>query len=297
MPPSRPFAAPLVIFGLAAMLGAAGCSSTSASAPADSGGAPAGDGAPGTSDGAPGDGPGNTGDASPGATPFFRDDFEAGTPGHQPAGWDNFLSYQKNVANPQGDGTLALIDTLHAHGGSHAVHFHGGSSPAMITRPLPAGTNRLYVRAWVYQTRQLGMNPGANHETLLGIRKAAGTANDEVRFGEIKGVIGTNEVPSDNIAPKMAQWGMGPAIAANTWACFEVAFLGDQPQHVLQAWIDGALVHSITAPDQWQNGTMPATWLNGKFVEVIFGWHSFSNATNDVWIDDIALATNRIGCQ
>jgi hypothetical protein len=229
-------------------------------------------------------------------TPFFREDFESGVAGKQPAGWDTFLAWQKNVVNPFFDGTLALVDTLHAHGGHNAVHFHGGGSPAMLTRPLPAGTNKLYVRAWVYQARQLGMNPGANHETLIGIRKSAGSANDEVRFGEIKGVIGTNEVPTDNIAPKFAQWGMGPAFPPNTWACFEVAFLGDQPQHVLNAWINGTLVHSITAPDQWNNGPMPMTWLNGKFVEVMFGWHSFSNITNDVWMDDIALATDRIGC-
>src|ERR1051325_10073525 len=42
------------------------------------------------------------------------------------------------------------------------------------------------VRAYFYMTRQLGMNPGANHETLIGIRKATGSANDEIRFGEIK---------------------------------------------------------------------------------------------------------------
>jgi hypothetical protein len=229
-------------------------------------------------------------------TPFFSEDFESGMAGKQPAGWDTFLAWQKNVVNPFFDGTLALVDTLHAHGGHNAVHFHGGGSPAMLTRPLPAGTNKLYVRAWVFQARQLGMNPGANHETLIGIRKSAGSANDEVRFGEIKGVIGTNEVPTDNIAPKFAQWGMGPAFPPNTWACFEVAFLGGQPQHVLSAWINGTLVHSITAPDQWNNGPMPATWLNGKFVEVMFGWHSFSNITNDVWMDDIALAIERIGC-
>ena len=98
------------------------------------------------------------------------------------------------------------------------------------------------------------------------------------------------------ILSQMAQWGMGPAIAPNQWNCYELAFIGDQPQHLLYAWIDGTLVHSITAPDQWSNGNMPMNWLNGKFVEVIFGWQSFSGATNDVWMDDIALATERIGC-
>jgi hypothetical protein len=213
----------------------------------------------------------------------------------KPAGWDTFVAWTKNGANPQGN-TLALVDTTRAHGGSKSVHFRGGGEPAMITRPLPTGTNRLHVRAWVYLTRQLGMNPGANHETLIGIRRLSGEANDEVRFGEIKGVIGTNEVPSDNISPRMDRWGMGPVVAANRWACIEVAFLADQAQHTLLAWADGVMVHSITAPDQWQNGALPANWMNGKFVEAIFGWHSFSGVNTEVWMDDLALGTDRIGC-
>ena len=32
--------------------------------------------------------------------------------------------------------------------------------------------------------------------------------------GQIKGVIGTNQVPTDNIAPIMAQWYSGPTISA-----------------------------------------------------------------------------------
>ena len=230
-------------------------------------------------------------------TPFLTEDFENGTSGKQPTGWDNFLSYQANITNPQSDGTMAVVDTMHAHSGKNAVHIHGGQNPAMLTRPLPTGTNKLYMRAFFFMTRQLGMGPqSANHETLLGIRKAKGTANDEVRFGEIKGVIGTNEVPSDNIAPKMAEWYKGPVVKANTWACIEVAFLADQPQHALYAWADGTLVHSITAPDQWQNGSMPMNWMDGKFVEFILGWQSFSGATNDVWVDDLVLSTGPIGC-
>jgi hypothetical protein len=167
----------------------------------------------------------------------------------------------------------------------------------MIGRSLALGTNRLFVRAYVFLSRQLGMNPGANHETLIALRKDPSGANDEIRFGEIKGVIGTNEVPTDNISPLMARWGQGPVMAANTWVCVEVAFLGDQPQHVLRAWADGQQVHEVTMGNQWQNGAMPATWLQGKFVQVLFGWHSFSGAEVDLWLDDVVLATERVGCQ
>jgi hypothetical protein len=260
------------------------------------GSAPQGGTAPGGTGGAPG---GSSSGGSGGkATGFLMEDFESGTVGMQPAGWDNFISYQKNGPNPNGT-TLALVDSTRAHGGTKSVKFHGGSNPAMITKPLPANTTRLYVRAWIYITRQLGMNPGANHETLIGIRKTSGNANDEVRFGEIKGVIGTNEVPTDNISPRMDRWGMGPVIPANTWACVEVAFLGDLPTHELRAWHNGTLIHEITSSmnDQWQNGPMPsATWMSGKFNEIILGWQSFSSADVDLWMDDLILSNGPIGC-
>lgn len=227
---------------------------------------------------------------------FLREDFESGTNGQQPTGWDNFISYQKNIKNPADDGTLAVVDSTRARSGTKSLKVHGGSNPAMLTRPLPSGTNKLYVRAHFYMTRQLGMNPGANHETLLGIRKDSGSANNEVRFGEIKGVIGTNEVPTDNISPKMDRWGMGPVVAANQWACIEVAFIADKTPHELSAWVNDELVHSITAVNQWQNGDMMPEWMSGKFVEFIIGWQSFSNATNDLWIDDLVLSTSRINC-
>ena len=241
---------------------------------------------------------GTTGTAGTGgstSTGFFSDNFESGTVGSQPAGWNNFIAYIGNGTNPNGQ-TLALVDTAHAHSGTKSVHFHGGGQPAQLTKTLPSGTNKLYARAWIWFSRQLGMNPGANHETLLGIRKAVGSANDEVRFGEIKGVIGTNEVPTDNISPKMAQWGMGPVVAPGGWRCIEVAFLADQPQHTLTAWADSVMVHSITAPDQWQNGNLPMNWMNGKFVEFIMGWQSFSGIDTDLWIDDVVLSNSPIGC-
>jgi hypothetical protein len=234
------------------------------------------------------------------ATGFLVETFESGTVGQQPAGWDNFIAYIKNGQNPNGT-TLALVDETRAHGGTKSVKFHAGQQPAMIVKALPANTNRLYVRAWVYNSRQLGMVPNANHETLIGIRGTSGSANDEVRFGEIKGVIGTNEVPTDNISPKMDRWGMGPVIPANTWACIEVAFLGDLPTHELRAWHDGTMVHEVTSSgaDQWQNGAMPSmTWMNGKFTEVILGWQSFTGGQADVdlWMDDVILSNSPIGC-
>jgi hypothetical protein len=271
--------------GSTAQAGNGGNAGTSAGAAGESVGGGAGTGAGGT-----GGGP---------ATGFLSEDFEAGTVGMQPAGWDNFIAWNKNGANPSGE-TLALVDMTRAKSGTKSLHVKGGSNPAQITKALPDGTNKLYVRAWFYMSRQLGNHPEgeANHETLIAIRKSSGGANEEVRFGEIKGVIGTNEVPSDNIAPTMDRWHAGPSVSADAWHCIEVAFLGDVMPNQLKAWADGTLVHEITSigTDTWQNGAMPATWLVPNFKEVVIGWHSFSSQSNDMWVDDIVLSDEPIGC-
>ena len=165
----------------------------------------------------------------------------------------------------------------------------------MITRPLPANTNKLYVRVWVWLSGQLGNNPDGNHETLLGIRKNSGQADNEVRFGEIKGALGLNEVPTDALSLKPDLWNKGPSIAKEKWVCLEVAFLGDKPMHEVKAWADGMLVHEVTGSAPW-HAPVPDNFMNGKFVEFMIGWHSFSNRTADVWIDDLALGTERIPC-
>lgn len=145
--------------------------------------------------------------------------------------------------NPQGD-LQAIVDATCPHGGNNSLHVKGGSSPAFLTMPLPTGSNKLYVRGHFNQTRQFGRNPGANYETRLGIRK---DKDNEIRFGEIKGMIGVNEVPSDNITPKMDLSGEGPLVAPNKWVCLEVAFIGDQPQHEVHAWADGVEVIAVTS--------------------------------------------------
>lgn len=211
-----------------------------------------------------------------------------------PSGWDNFIGYVKNGANPQGENLIA-IDTSKKHGGAGSVHFHGGSTPTMLTRPLPANTNKLYVRVWIWVSRQLGNNKDGNHETLFGVRKTSGQADNEVRFGEIKGALGLNEVPSDALSLKPELWNMGPSIPKDQWVCLEAAFLGDKATHEFYAWADGTEVHKVTGPSQW-HAPMPADFLTGKFGEFIIGWHSFSNFTADVWADDLVLSTERVGC-
>lgn len=230
-------------------------------------------------------------------TVLLSEDFESHSAGALPSGYDSFIGWVPNPMNQSG-AEVVVVGTDQKHAGNQALQVKGGANPAQLVWKIPVGHNKLYVRSWVYLAeRQLGSNPGANHETLIALRDSVGNANSEIRFGEIKGVIGTNEVPTDDISPLMDQWGGGPVIEKGKWVCLEVAFLGDKPYHELHAWADGQLVHEVTAADQWQNRTLTAAnWMEGRFVELVFGWHSFSSASNTVWFDDIIVATERVGC-
>ena len=251
---------------------------------------------------------GTGGAAGAGATTFFTDDFESDMMGKQPAGFDNLIAYNFNATNPQGDistptssGSGAVADNTHTHNGSKmAVHFHGASNPAFLELKLASGINHLYSRVWVYSSLQLGNGPSSdNHETLLGITGDPGSVNNQVRFGMIKGAIGTNQSATDDISPLQAKWNMPPVITANAWHCIELELDGTAAYNVLNAYSDGTLVHSITAGTDWQNGALKNTpnWLSGIFTDFMFGYQSFSSTTADVWMDDLALSTTgRIGC-
>ena len=77
----------------------------------------------------------------------------------QPAGWDNFIGYNYKATNPMG-GLGAVADGTHTHNGSKlAAHFKSDGGMVFLERPLPSGTNHLFVRAYFYMTRQLGMGP------------------------------------------------------------------------------------------------------------------------------------------
>lgn len=232
------------------------------------------------------------------AAVIFQDDFESTALNAQPANWNNLLAYSYNASNTTAGANYALVDNTKAHSGTKSIHFKGNF--AQIVRALPANTQRVHLRAWVNTNRQIGNIPGddstSNHSHILGIKKTT-DANDEIRVGEIKGVLGTNQVPSDDIAPRQDKWRKGPQISANTWACVEVAMYADTAYDELYFWVDGTLVHSITSSADWQNNPQPKDWLSDKFNYVEFGFQSYTGTqTADVWMDDIVVSTQPIGC-
>jgi hypothetical protein len=151
------------------------------------------------------------------------------------------------------------------------------------------------MRAYVNLSKKMGNDAADNHEHIMGIKKTQ-DANNEVRVGQIKGVLGTNDAPSDNIAPTMNKWFGGTELKPNVWYCVETAMYADTAYDQLYMWVNGALVHSITSDADWNNGALGANWLSDKFHYAMFGFHSYDNVSSDVWMDNIVVSTQPIGC-
>lgn len=240
---------------------------------------------------------------TPPGTAFFFDDFEAGAPGTQPAAWDSWINYSIQAGNALGNAQFALLDDTESVSGNQSVHFHaeGATQPAMLTLPLPPNLSRVHIRAFVMSRIAVGGVPAdavSNHETLIGLRATSNDGNDEIRFGGAKGALGFNMVGpgrNDAVAPLANLWGSAPGMQAGRWHCVEIAFLNDGTPRAT-ATLDGTVVRDVTSPAGWH---IPVSnqWLNGLYNEVILGWQSFSVVpANDVWMDDIVLSNDPVGC-
>jgi mono/diheme cytochrome c family protein len=222
---------------------------------------------------------------------FFSETFENTAVDSLPAGWDSLVGYRLNQDNSKSTGKYALVDETQAFRGKRAIHFKGDM--AQMLRPLPEGTDHFHMRAFVRLNKQLGAEPGDNHEHIMGI-KATRDANNEVRVGQVKGQLGTNAVPSDDYAGSDATH----KLQSGQWYCVETAFYGDAAYDQLYMWVDGELVHSIQDGSEWKNRSLAdkKDWLSGRFNYAMFGFHSFSGNMAEVWMDDIVMSTEAIGC-
>jgi len=90
--------------------------------------------------------------------------------------------------------------------------------------------------------------------------------------GQLYGAVGENPFRTDP----------GPQLAADEWHCLEAFFGGSSGD--VNVFLAGEAI--ITAP-AWQ----PETYQTFRF-----GYERFSTARN-VWIDDVAVASERIGCE
>ncbi|MDB4969452.1 MAG: hypothetical protein JWN44_5141 [Myxococcales bacterium] len=220
------------------------------------------------------------------------DDFEAGKPGDKP---------NAQVWTPSGDVTL---DSAQFARGKQALHLHiVGQAWATIaeTKTFPAAGNHFFGRLFFRATAIPTTNPTAAHWTLVA---GAGNGTPEIREGGISGKWGTG---TDNrAAGGTGDWtnedkdptGAVKPVPANQWACIEWEYDGGKNE--TRFWWDGVEHPSMHTTSTLHGGDQTVPYLLPTFTNVKIGWMLYQAPVNpttfDIWIDEIAIDSVRIGC-
>lgn len=228
-----------------------------------------------------------TGGAGPGSGAgcpsgsVFCDDFEAGTTLGSPWTVDNTLAATVKVVNAY---TTTPGPTA-AHSGKNSVQisFGAGNGYAMIVEkmgfPAPAG---YWGRVWLFIETPTG---DTGHDVYIEGSTAMDLQNHGARpLNTQKGLItinidpvGTGEAGANSTTP----------IPRGAWTCFEWQISATGGTGNIVTYVGGA--------------TTPTVSLNGKAIEALVeqrvGYERYNAGTaGNLWIDDYAIGSKRMGC-
>jgi len=224
-----------------------------------------------------------------GGSAFFCEDFEtfaAGTPAAN-AKW-------------RPEGTLSIDGTM-AKGGTRSLHLqpNGGQNARIVLSSFAPPGNSFYGRMNVF-VQQFPTAPAYSHFVLV---EATGSSGEHVR------PIGGQFIPEGN-GPS-TYWGVGSDQGATgDWTKWEPRIPTQDARWLCMEWrmnaadssvrvlIDGTeqTALAVSSTNHGGNGTFNFPTFNGIWL----GWWNFQAGTTpaqfNVWLDDIVLSTDRVGC-
>jgi hypothetical protein len=222
---------------------------------------------------------------------------------------DDFESYPLGAATSDrwttetSAGALAIDDSQAR--GTRALHVHtDGNGHAAIRVPFSPPGNSAFARMHVFVTA-FPTAPTFAHFTLV---EAAGTSAGLIR------PIGGQFVPPPSSGADVGRslWGVGsdggptgdwtdwqPAAPteAGRWLCLEWELRA--AGNAIDVYLDGTLVPELSV-SQDDHGGNPVDFVFPTFTSMWFGWQLYQGGPTpsqyDLWIDDIAIGTSRLGC-
>ena len=203
---------------------------------------------------------------------------------------------------------LVELDSSRAARGQGAVHVHApahGYQHAMLVHKklFPVADNTFFGRAFVYLQ---GAAP-QDHFTLIsasGTLPSAG-APTYVRYGGEFGLleanyVGNGQVQHAGVAMGDGTWADTTPVPTGRWACMEWQFKGDTNE--MHFWVDGVDVPRLAVIGQSNECCRGQVWNAPPYDRIALGWEMYGTAKDstidayDLWLDEIALDTQRIGC-
>lgn len=232
-----------------------------------------------------------------GCAAMFCDGFEKYDAGGPPRGpWTSSVQ-----------GGTVTIDASKSHGGARAVRVTTDGTQAYrrayfsLTAPFfPVAGNAFFGRMWVYLTAAPAMTTHWTNISGEGTAVSdAGTPfNAFVRYG---GQVQKHLMANYDSSVFASDCWQHSAVAfpEGKWACMEWRF--DGPNGKMEFWLDGAQLSALTVNQTGQgciaNG-LGGKWVMPAFSTLRLGWEHYQTSIPiELWVDDVALDVNRIGCQ
>jgi hypothetical protein len=234
--------------------------------------------------------------AAPECTAGLCDDFDSYPAGGPPQG-----IWKVDTRN----GGTVTVDTVHAFSPPNAVHVVSPGSQSyerafmsIEGEPLlPLPGNEIFGRMMVFATE---VPAGEVHWTIV----------------QADGPVPAMNIPwaayryGGQLIPKrwMANYDtMGPpsdcfqhsqtSIPQNRWTCVEWQFNG--PRNELNFWLDGQALGDLTVIQRGEGCVAQGTqgnWFAPTFSALRLGWEHYQQAPGELWIDDVSIGAERIGC-
>ncbi|MBO4159233.1 hypothetical protein [Micromonospora antibiotica] len=200
------------------------------------------------------------------------------------------------------------VDTRHgtltverARRGNQVLHLHTVDNGRAFLRvdDFAAPGNRFYGRMRL-RVDAFPTAPDWAHFTLV---EATGTGSTEVvrpvggqYAPTVPGTfwgVGADGGPTGD----WTNWRESAPVVEDTWQCFEWQL--DPADNRVAVWIDGVANPDLTASTTAHGGN-DVPFVLPKVDTVKIGWQLYQGGTTpgafDLWIDDIALSTKRLGC-
>jgi len=211
---------------------------------------------------------------------LFCDDFEKNVGGTAPtAPWSSVVI---------GDGTVTVDASIH-HGGSQSMHVNGSGYSTMLVfhdpAILPDRKQRFFVRAFIRLITPMSVE----HNSLLIADQFAmpGTGNN-LRVGEMHAMLmytvagdAHGALANDNFYNDGLP---GAALAESSFGCLELLIDPTMPE--LDVWLDGKEIPDLHHQD----------FPLDAYDALRFGFEKYGGPQRELWFDDIAIGSEKIGC-
>ncbi|MDX2024664.1 MAG: hypothetical protein SF187_30760 [Deltaproteobacteria bacterium] len=116
--------------------------------------------------------------------------------------------------------------------------------------------------------------------------------------GQFKRLIAQYDDVDGNFESDCAKRAPAVAMPEKKWVCYEWQF--DSTKNAMRLWIDGQAIDAVSVNGRGEtclgNGT-GGNWYLPQYEAIRMGWQNYQQVSGaDVWIDDVAIGTERIGC-